>query len=124
MNPRLFRFEDNIGAILTSFPRVIRRAAGMMNQYSQAVGDKVISLIRRAENEISAHEIACLANERSRQVSEPAAEGLKETGGCAVPAKVRSQRRWHPSVGEFWGGGGAGTAGVARWTPSCSPSEI
>ena len=44
-NPHLFRFEDNIGAILTSFPRVIRRAAGMMNQYGQAVGDKVVLLI-------------------------------------------------------------------------------
>ena len=43
-NPHLFRFEDNTGAILTSFSRVIRRSTGVMNQYSQAVERANINL--------------------------------------------------------------------------------
>lgn len=37
IHPHIFRFEDNTGAILTRFSRVIRRSVGIIDKYGQTI---------------------------------------------------------------------------------------
>ena len=37
IHPHIFRFEDNTGAILTRFSRVIRRSVGIIHKYNQTI---------------------------------------------------------------------------------------
>lgn len=42
-HPRLFRFQDNIGAIPTSFSRVIRKSVGTIDPYSRTIISEIES---------------------------------------------------------------------------------